>query len=231
MRKTASLALLLVSVWAFAQTKTVSVLGDSYSTFEGYLTPQTNAVWYFEKYNPKQTDVQDVSQTWWHQLIKKQGWQLMMNNSFSGATICNTGYNKADYTDRSFITRMKNLGCPDVIFIFGATNDSWAHSPIGEFKYEGITQEDLWSFRPAMARMLQWMKNRYVNTDIYFILNDGLSPEITSSAKTICERYEVKCIELNGIDKKAGHPSVEGMRQIAEQVSAAIIDSVRIIFP
>lgn len=222
MRKTASLALLLVSVWAFAQTKTVSVLGDSYSTFEGYLTPQTNAVWYFEKYNPKQTDVQDVSQTWWHQLIKKQGWQLMMNNSFSGATICNTGYNKADYTDRSFITRMKNLGCPDVIFIFGATNDSWAHSPIGEFKYEGITQEDLWSFRPAMARMLQWMKNRYVNTDIYFILNDGLSPEITSSAKTICERYEVKCIELNGIDKKAGHPSVEGMRQIAEQVSAAI---------
>lgn len=222
MRKTASLALLLVSVWAFAQTKTVSVLGDSYSTFEGYLTPQTNAVWYFEKYNPKQTDVQDVSQTWWHQLIKKQGWQLMMNNSFSGATICNTGYNKADYTDRSFITRMKNLGCPDVIFIFGATNDSWAHSPIGEFKYEGITQEDLWSFRPAMARMLQWMKSRYVNTDIYFILNDGLSPEITSSAKTICERYEVKCIELNGIDKKAGHPSVKGMRQIAEQVSAAI---------
>ena len=222
MRKTASLALLLVSVWAFAQTKTVSVLGDSYSTFEGYLTPQTNAVWYFEKYNPKQTDVQDVSQTWWHQLIKKQGWQLMMNNSFSGATICNTGYNKADYTDRSFITRMKNLGCPDVIFIFGATNDSWAHSPIGEFKYEGITQEDLWSFRPAMARMLQWMKSRYINTDIYFILNDGLSPEITSSAKTICERYEVKCIELNGIDKKAGHPSVKGMRQIAEQVSAAI---------
>lgn len=222
MRKTASLALLLVSVWAFAQTKTVSVLGDSYSTFEGYLTPQTNAVWYFEKYNPKQTDVQDVSQTWWHQLIKKQGWQLMMNNSFSGATICNTGYNKADYTDRSFITRMKNLGCPDVIFIFGATNDSWAHSPIGEFKYEGITQEDLWSFRPAMARMLQWMKSRYVNTDIYFILNDGLSPEITSSAKTICERYEVKCIELDGIDKKAGHPSVKGMRQIAEQVSAAI---------
>lgn len=223
MRKTVSfLTFLLVSVWAIAQTKTVSVLGDSYSTFEGYLTPQTNAVWYFEKYNPKQTDVQDVSQTWWHQLIKKQGWQLMMNNSFSGATICNTGYNKADYTDRSFITRMKNLGCPDVIFIFGATNDSWAHSPIGEFKYEGITQEDLWSFRPAMARMLQWMKNRYVNTDIYFILNDGLSPEITSSAKTICERYEVKCIELNGIDKKAGHPSVEGMRQIAEQVSAAI---------
>ncbi len=25
----------------------LSILGDSYSTFEGYLTPDTNAVWYW----------------------------------------------------------------------------------------------------------------------------------------------------------------------------------------
>ena len=213
-----TLALLLCSV-VFAQTKTVSILGDSYSTFEGYLTPANNFVWYFEKYNANQTDVQQVSQTWWHQLITKQGWRLMTNNSFSGSTICNTGYNREDYSDRSFVTRMSNLGCPDIIFIFGATNDSWAHSPIGEFKYEGITKDDLFSFRPAMARMLQWMTSRYINTDIYFILNDGLSPEITSSAKTICQHYGVTCIELQHIDKKSGHPSVKGMQQIAEQVA------------
>ena len=217
-----SLTLLFVSVVMMAQTKTVAILGDSYSTFEGYLTPAENYVWYFEKYNAKQTDVERVEQTWWHQLIAKRGWQLLMNNSFSGSTICNTGYQKEDYSDRSFVTRMKNLGCPDIIFIFGGTNDSWAHSPIGEFKYENITKEDLWSFRPAMARMLQWMKSRYINTDIYFILNDGLSSEITSSSKTICAHYGVPCIELKSIDKKAGHPSIKGMQQIAEQVSAAM---------
>jgi hypothetical protein len=215
-------AMLLVCSMAGAQVKSVSILGDSYSTFEGFLTPGENAVWYFENYNPKLTDVQDVTQTWWHLLIRKQGWQLCMNNSFSGSTICNTGYNKENYTDRSFVTRMKNLGCPDVIFIFGATNDSWAKSPIGEYKYDGITQEDLWQFRPAMARMLGWMQKRYVNTEIYFILNDGLSDGITSSAKTICRQYGVKCIELKDIDKKAGHPSLKGMQQIADQVGAAV---------
>jgi hypothetical protein len=215
-------ALLLVCGMAGAQTKTVSILGDSYSTFEGYLSPKDNYVWYFEKYNAKQTDVTDVSQTWWHLLIKEKGWQLMQNNSFSGSTICYTGYNKQDAAWSSFVTRMSNLGCPDIIFIFGATNDSWAHSPIGEFKYEGITQEDLFSFRPAMARMLQWMKNRYINTQIYFILNDGLSPEITQSSKDICAHYGITCISLENIDKKAGHPSVKGMRQIADQVGAAV---------
>ena len=223
MKKAIFLLALLLSVgMASAQRKTVSVLGDSYSTFEGYLSPKDNAIWYFENYNANQTDVQSVMQTWWHQLITRQGWQLCQNNSYSGATICNTGYNREDYTDRSFVTRMKNLGCPDIIFIFGATNDSWARSPIGEFKYDGITQEDLWTFRPAMARMLQWMKNRYINTELYFILNDGLSPEVTSSAKTICEHYGVKCIELHDIDKKAGHPSVKGMQQIADQIAAAL---------
>jgi lysophospholipase L1-like esterase len=32
----------------------------------------------------------------------------------------------------------------------------------------------------------------------------------------------VTCIELENIDKKAGHPSVKGMQQIAEQVEQAI---------
>ena len=117
---------------------------------------------------------------------------------------------------------MVNLGNPDIIFIFGATNDSWAHSPIGEYKYNDITTDDLWSFRPAMAKMLAWMKEHYAQSDIYFLLNDGLSADINTSVKTICEHYDVKCIELQQIDKMAGHPSVKGMQQIAKQVAEAM---------
>ena len=220
------LAALLLCSLGFAQSKRVSILGDSYSTYEGWLMPKDNAVWYHEPYDQKSTDVQRVTQTWWHLLIERKGWQLERNNSYSGSTICNTGYGKADYTDRSFVTRLDSLGTPDIIFIFGATNDSWAHSPIGEFKYDGITQQDLWSFRPAMALMLQRMKARYSCANIFYILNDGLSPDITSSAKTICEHYGVKCIELQAIDKKAGHPSVKGMRQIADQVEQGMVPTV-----
>ena len=210
--------LLLTCCMVMAQTKTVSVLGDSYSTYEGFLTPSTNAVWYQVKNAAKKTDVTSVTQTWWHQVITKKGWRLCVNNSYSGATICNTGYDGNDYSDRSFLTRMSNLGCPDVIFIFGATNDSWAGVPLGDFKYDNIVPGDLWQFRPAMARLLEWMQLRYVGTELIFLLNDGLKESITESVKTICAHYGVKCIELHDIHKLSGHPSVKGMQQIAEQI-------------
>ncbi len=194
-----------------AQTKSVSILGDSYSTFEGFVTPETNEMWYYAQGERGRTDVLDVRQTWWHQLIKNKGWKLCVNNSYSGSTISYSGYSGNDYSQRSFLTRMKDLGCPDVIFIFGATNDSWAGAPIGDYQYEQLHKANFWTFRPAMARMLEWMTARYVGADIYFLLNDGLKDEINQSVKTICEHYGVQCIELHDIDKQSGHPSVKGM--------------------
>ena len=157
------LAVLMAGI-AVAQTKAVSILGDSYSTYEDFVTPSTNELWYYAKNSDQKTDVKDVRQTWWHQLIKENGWRLAVNNSYSGATISYTGYDGNDYSPRSFNTRMDNLGQPDIIFIFGATNDSWAGSPIGDFKYEDIKKADLYEFRPALAHMLRWMTDRYVNT-------------------------------------------------------------------
>ena len=226
-RTTALWALLLFCGMAFSQTKTVSVLGDSYSTYEGFLTPSTNAIWYHVKNASSKTDVTSVTQTWWHQVISKMGWRLCVNNSYSGSTICHTGYDGNDYSDRSFLTRMDNLGCPDIIFIFGATNDSWAHVSLGEYKYDGILPSDLWQFRPGMARLLEWMQQRYLGTELIFILNDGLTEGITESVKTICEHYGVKCIALKGIHKLSGHPSVRGMQQIAEQVMAAYAETTK----
>ena len=223
MKRTAILlVVLLVCSVAGAQKKAVSILGDSYSTFEGYVTPETNEMWYYAQGERGRTDVMDVRQTWWHQLITRQGWKFCVNNSYSGSTISYSGYSGNDYSKRSFLTRMDNLGCPDIIFIFGATNDSWAGAPIGEYQYENLSKANFWTFRPAMARMLEWMTNRYVGTDIYFLLNDGLSNDINESVKTICQHYGVKCIELHDIDKQSGHPSVKGMRRIADQIIEAL---------
>ena len=164
-----------------------------------------------------------VRQTWWHQFIKENDYRLCVNNSFSGATICNTGYRQADYSDRSFITRMDELGCPDVIFIFGATNDCWAGAPLGEYKYGGWTKEDLYRFRPAMAYMLNHMIDRYPNVEIYFLLNSGLKEEFNESVRATCKHYGIDCIELHDIDKQSGHPSVKGMEQICDQIENFIL--------
>lgn len=202
--------------------KSVAILGDSYSTFEGYIDPESNAIWYFSHPDPQLTDVSDVKETWWHQVITDNNLRLETNNSYSGSTICNTGYDARDYSDRSFITRMKNLGSPDMIFIFGGTNDSWANSPIGEFVWSDWTPEQLKSFRPALAYMLHYMTRRYPNTEMLYLINDGLKPEITSSIIEACKHYDVPYLLLKDIQKTAGHPNKEGMKQIAKQVSLKI---------
>lgn len=222
--KTNKLRLILIvslffTLFSHAQSlKSVSILGDSYSTFDGYMVPDTNLVWYNTSITQK-TDVNSVQQTWWYKFIKENNYKLEMNNSFSGSTICNTGYQKQDYTSRSFITRMNNLGSPDMILIFGATNDAWAGAPIGQFKYNDWTKEELYEFRPAMAYMLDYMLGRYPNVKIYFLLNSELNETINESVKTICNHYKVDCIELHDIDKKEGHPTIKGMSQISNQIS------------
>ncbi len=223
MKNYIALILFLLSVVpAVAQTKpTIAILGDSYSTFEGFVEPEGNEVWYFGN-GRDYTDVDDVRQTWWQLLAREHGYKIGVNNSYSGATVSRTGYRGEDYTDRAFITRMNNLGNPDIILVFGATNDSWAGVPMGEYKYGGWTPMELYSFRPAMARLLDGLDARYPNVKIFFILNDILSDEINESVKTICDHYGVQLIQLRDIDKKSGHPSIKGMKQISDQVAAGI---------
>ena len=215
------LFLCFVSLSAFAQ-RSISILGDSYSTYQGYVSPDTNEMWYFEPRNEEATDVSDVKQTWWWQVCKEGGYKLEQNNSYSGATICYTGYNGDDYSPRSFITRAASLGCPDIILVFGGTNDSWANSPIGEMKYEGWTAEDLKSYRPAACYLGQYLYNRYPNTQVYFILNTELKPEIGEAMQDVCNHFGFKMIVLHDIGKQWGHPNIAGMKAIAEQVLQAI---------
>ncbi|MBR6263418.1 MAG: hypothetical protein IKR05_09390 [Prevotella sp.] len=211
----------VISLEACAQLPSISILGDSYSTFEGYVTPSTNEMWYYEQPGNR-TDVDDVTQTWWWQVAHEGGFRICVNNSYSGSTIGYQGYDGNDYSDRSFITRMDNIGNPDIILIFGATNDSWAGEPVGEYKYEGWKKGDFYFFRPAMAFLLDHITKRYPNVKVYFLLNSELREEINASCIAICKHYNIPCIQLHDIHKINGHPSKEGMKAISKQVLEAI---------
>ena len=222
MRKIMLLSLSLIMAFSMqAQKRSVSILGDSYSTFRNFVQPDTNFVWY-PRDSVKHNDVVNVRQTWWHQFISKGNFRLCQNNSFSGATICNTGYKGEDYSDRSYVTRVPYLGSPDIIIVFGGTNDSWAKSPVGEYKYAAWTQQDLYQFRPAMACLLSSLQDRYPGTELYVVINTELSAAVTESMKAISDHYGVRWIQLHDIDKQWGHPSQKGMQQIAEQLAAVI---------
>ena len=203
------------------ECRTISILGDSYSTFDGYI-PEGNAIWYSTVPNGK-NDVVRVEDTWWHLMCSSGKFELLQNDSFSGSTICNTGYGACDATYSSFITRMRRLveqnEAPDILFIFGATNDSWANSPIGGLQYSDWTTEDLFNFLPACCYMLDYLKESLPQTQIVFVINTELKQEIVNGIIDACEHYGVSYILLKDIDKLSGHPSILGMQQICSQLT------------
>ncbi len=197
----------------------ISILGDSYSTFSGYI-PAEYEQWYTG--DTKMTDVTDVRQTWWWQVVKEGGYLLEKNDSYSGATISYHGYHGEDYSERSFITRLTRLGSPDILLIFGGTNDSWAGAEVGSYKYENQTREDLFTYRPALAKLLSEAQSRFPNVRILYLINTGLRKEITESTIEICKHYGVEYLQLKEIGKQSGHPNIAGMKAIASQVLAVL---------
>ena len=200
-----------------------SILGDSYSTFKGFTTPDTNVQWYPP--NTSETEgtdnnVTNVSQTWWHLFANEYGCVLDTNNSWSGSTICNDGYGSGttDATSYSLLTRANNVGKAELLIIEGATNDSWANAEIGEYKYSNWANEDLSKFRPALAYMINYLQEHNCGTHLLFMLNDGLKSIINESVETICNHYGIDLLKLKNIDKQNSHPSVNGMIQIKEQL-------------
>ena len=203
----------------------IVIFGDSYSTFENYV-PEGYEVYYTEEGN-LETDVTKVTQTWWYQVITEGNMNLILNNSWSGSTICYTGYNNIDCSNSSsFIYRFYELlekdffskTKIDTVLIFGGTNDSWADAPLGELKYENWEKQDLYFVLPAIAYYFKLLKENLPNTDIYCMINTELKPEISAGMKAVCEKYGINTITFEEIDKNYGHPTIKGMQDIKNTV-------------
>ena len=198
-----------------------SILGDSYSTYEGYVFPDTNDVFLYEEIG-----VTGAEQMWWQQVADSTGWLLERNNSFSGSLICNM--DAANYYGPfSFLRRMNNLGNPDVIFILVGTNDVYCDAPFGDYVYADWTEEQLCSFRPALAYLLDNMKRLYPQAKLYFVLETDPCPgsiseetrlNLLESTHRIANHFNVDCIDLYDVHKKWWHPDVQGQKDIADQV-------------
>ena len=138
----------------------ILIIGDSYSTFKGF-NPDGYICWYpqSESEAPR-TDVTQVSETWWHQLCSETESTLILNDSFSGSTICSTERESIPGThfnlraDKIINSGFFNKNKIDTIIIFGGTNDSWIDSPIGEIKYDNIEENDIKKVLPAFAALI-----------------------------------------------------------------------------
>ena len=205
----------------------VVIFGDSYSTYEGYI-PEGYAVYYENNGNVAEGGVSRVENTWWHRLISRAESRLVHNNSWSGSTVCFTGYYRSYCYDSSFVTRAKKYVADgrccgekiDTFLIFGGTNDCWAGSPVGELKAVGVeaSEEDLKAFLPAFCELLRYLKESCPGAAVINVTNTELTDEITGGMAEACREYGVQNIVLQEIEKQNGHPNETGMAQIAEQI-------------
>lgn len=203
--------------------KNVLIFGDSYSTFNGYI-PKGYAAYYSETGG---TDVRNVNETWWHRLISETNSELVLNDSWSGSTICYTGYQNTDCSQTSsFICRLNKLIAGgffkeneiNTVFVFGGTNDSWSNAPIGELKFSDWEKQDLYNVLPAICHFIFKLKETLPAARIVWLMNSGLKPEISDGMKTACEYYDITSIKFDCIDKIEGHPTVKGMEDIKNQI-------------
>lgn len=204
----------------------ILIIGDSYSTFDGYI-PKDYDTWYTK--DSEKTDVHDVTETWWWQLVKETDSNLIQNESFSGTTICNTERPNIPHT--SFYYRLEeNLIANgffennpiDTIFLFGGTNDSWIDSPIGDIDNINFDEESLKHVLPAFYYIVKRLQSVAPSSKIIVVINSDIKPSIQEGFAKICEKLSVTYIQLKDIHKQNGHPDKQGMTEIKAQIISSL---------
>lgn len=233
--------------------RSVSFLGDSISTFGGFI-PEGN--------NPYYTDegTANVNMMWWRRVTNRCGLILNTNNSNSGSRVTDTRSDGLMYG----IEMCKNLDngtAPEIIVIYLGINDYHGNVPLGTYNGKGPIPTDKTTFREGYAQMLHNVLTTYPKTKVYACTlptierttGDISSPdknnagtylmEYNDAIRELCRAFCVEVIDLescginhyNGkeymwdFDESTGafvHPNAEGHRLISHKVIKAITNSM-----
>ena len=225
----------------------ISILGDSISTFAGWLPVEDGHNLNHSRYYPKDY-MGEVQQTWWHKLINNLGAKLGVNDSWSGSRVhndldANEGNLGPDACMAS-ITRITNLGAngtPDLIFFYGGTNDAGKGVEIGTFNAGKAHKVDLtatkWdTFADAYAAAIMRLQYYYPEAKIIamtpmWVKSYYSVPRMNQFAEVIqqiCDYFGVAVIDLrkcginaNNIGLYLGdglHPNVKGMEMMEKYI-------------
>lgn len=153
---------IIVNNESIYKNKKLSLLGDSISTYIGYIpSGQTY------EYNGNNQGVSSVNDTWWMKLINALDMVLLVNNSWSGTCVTNIR-DSVKGNDSNAVIRSELLGNnPDVIIFYMGINDFCFEAELGD--YEGLTPvpSDMTKFSSAYAMALDKMMAKYPEAEIW----------------------------------------------------------------
>ena len=225
--------------------KVISVLGDSISTFAGYIpTADGFNLEHLARY-PQDNLLTDVNETWWMQVIAKLDAKLGINDSWRGATVSGvapvTTGTSGENASMANLTRIQNLGAngtPDVILFYGGTNDLAHVSKVGSFDAATAPAEvDLttkkWdNLADGYVHTLLRLQHYYPNAQIVALLpavttsyySDEKLAQANAVLSEICTHYGVAYTDLRECGLSTSdlpdgiHPNAAGMDYITDAV-------------
>lgn len=191
--------------------KTISILGDSISTYENYsngdaaqtsnTTIKNNRTFYGNNKNGV-----SLHDTWWMQVIDKLGGEILVNNSYSNSQIFDPDKNALS---QGYLNRTQNLHDntglnngqkPDIVIVYMGYNDfSYSRGYIGSFedvKFDELIKpldDAVYYAQPqttieAYCIMLHKIKAMYPEAEVYCF---NLAPRslLTDSIKPIFDNF------------------------------------------
>lgn len=168
------------------EDKTISIQGDSISTFAGTIT-DGNATYY----SPAHKYVNSIDATWWGLLVNECRMRLVRNDAWSGSRVSGTGTNAMSYLQRCRNLRGENstdetypYAGPEIIVIMCGTNDLSGNVTLGT-----LTDTTADTYMGAFKLMLQRIRTyNYAAKIVVFQLYRGSSYDYTNSGGT--HQYE-----------------------------------------
>ena len=196
--------------------KTVSILGDSISTYKGII-PDGYATFY-----PYSTaDISNYNETWWMQVINKLGMKLHANSSWGGSCVSSGTGASATVNDSRLSTLLVDGIAPDVIIIFMGNNDCAS-------KYVQHS-----TFDSSFKTMMDKIKKLCSSSEIIVMtlppagsfFNESERVQYNNTIIKYANEYNCTLVQLTKEFEKCDsiHPKKKGMDVIYEQVYQTLI--------
>lgn len=181
------------------EDKTISIQGDSISTFAGTIT-DGNATYYSASHK----FVNSIDATWWGLLINECRMRLIRNDAWSGSRISGTGDNAMCSVARC--SNMKHInstvetyqyGAPEIIVVMAGTNDVAGNVEMGTA--DGAVTTYMGAFKTMLANLKSQCRNAKIvvfqlyRGNVLDYANSGGKHqyEYQEAMANLCRRYGV----------------------------------------
>lgn len=197
--------------------KTVSILGDSITTFTGYIPDG------YASFFPYPTaDVADVNQTWWMQVINNLGMKLLKNNSYAGSCVSSGTGSSSATNDERLAELLDGDIKPDIILIYMGANDC------------ASSNVSLTMFDSSYKIVIDKIQKMCPDSQIYLInlpyskmYNDTDRDKYNEVIKKYADSYKLPLLDITTAFQKdtvgdylvdSAHPNKKGMKLMSDKI-------------